>query len=75
MGKNNYKGKVGGSTRRREQPDAVSDNDEQRKWEPKYLQAVGSKWHFGKASLRPCLREREPFLYKGNVRCWPLSLA
>ena len=28
MGKNNYKGKVGGSTRRREQPDAVSDNDE-----------------------------------------------
>ena len=69
MGKNNYKGKGGGGTRRREQPDAVSDNDAQRKWEPKYLQAVDSKWHFGKASLRPCLREREPFLYKGNVRC------
>jgi hypothetical protein len=77
MGKNNYKGKGGGSTRRREQPDAVSDNNEKKKWEPKYLQAVDSKWHFGKASLRPYPSESgSPFYTRGmsDAATWPCAM-
>ena len=44
----------------------MSDNDEKKKWEPKYLQAVDSKWHFGKASLRPYASESgSPFYTRG----------
>lgn len=74
MGKQGYKGKGGGARRRR---DTAGSEEEHggKKWEARYLQAVDSKWHFGKASLRAYASENgSPFYTKGKSDAEHLSL-
>ena len=71
MGGKSYKGKGGRAGR---QPRGQGAGDEER-WAPNYLQAVDSKWHFGKASLRPYASETgSPFYGKGKSDAEHLAL-
>ena len=66
-----YKGKGGGARRRQQ----GSEEEQPKKWARKYLQAVDSKWHFGKASLRAYASETgSPFYTKGKSDAEHLAL-
>ncbi|CAE7346844.1 unnamed protein product [Symbiodinium natans] len=70
MGKG-YKGKGGGARRRSQ----GSEDEQPKKWERKYLQAVDSKWHFGKANLRAYASDTgSPFYTKGKSDAEHLAL-
>ena len=72
------KGTKGKGGRARRQARGESDGPEEgygQKWAPSYLQAVDSKWHFGKAALRAYASETgSPFYTKGKSDADHLAL-